>query len=124
MVGKSMEAKQVTDLVSIHSKPREIISDNTKAFKVAAKFIDNLGKSETLHEYIVDQDTKWDFALAKTVWGGAFCERLNRDKEHTVPETWKKTFANDGLKRVIEDMEVLVNNRPFQNVRDEIGSRV
>ena len=47
-VTKSMEAKEFIDklneFISVHSRPREIISDNAKTFKVAAKFIDNLRK--------------------------------------------------------------------------------
>ena len=128
-VAKSMEAKEfidkLNDFISVHSRPREIISDNAKTFKVAAKFIDNLRKSEVLHEYLADQDIKWEFILAKSPWRGAFYERLNKDlKSILFQKLGRSHLPMDGLKRVIKDIEIIFNNRPLQYVEDEIGSRV
>ena len=85
---KIMEAKELVEklneFIAVHSGPQEIISDNAKTFKAAAKFIEKLRRSEELHAYLSDQDIKWDFILSKSPWRGAFYERLNRDLKSII----------------------------------------
>ena len=69
---RTMEAKEFIDklneFIAVYSRPQEIISDNAKTFKAAAKFIEKLRRSEELHAYLSDHDIKWNFILSKSPW--------------------------------------------------------
>ena len=124
-----MEAKEFIDklneFIAVYSRPQEIISDNAKAFKAAAKFIEKLQRSEELHEYLSDQDIKWNFILSKKPWRGAFYERLNRNLKSIIFQKLGRSYLLfDGFCRVAKDTEVIFNYRPLLYVEDEIGPRV
>ena len=128
-VTRTMEAKEFIDklneFISVHSRPQEIINDNARTFKPAEKFIEILRKSEESHEYLADQDIKWDFILAKSPWREAFYERLNRDLKSTIFQKLGRSYLPfNGFCRVIKDAEIIFNNRPLQYIKDEIGPRV
>ena len=126
---KTMEAKEFIDklyeFIAVHSRPQEIISDNAKTCKAAAKFIEKLRRSEELHAYQSDQDIKWNFILSKSPWRGAFYERLNRDLKSIIFQKLGRSYLPfEGFGRIFKDTEIIFNNRPLQYVEDEIGPRV
>ena len=43
----------LNEFIAFHSRPQEIISDNTKTFQAATKFIEKLRKCEELHVFHV-----------------------------------------------------------------------
>lgn len=126
-VTKTMETKEFIDKLNefIAARPQDIISDNAKTFKAAAKFMGKLRKSEELHTYLSDQDIIWDFILSKSPWRGAFYERLNRDLKSILFQKLGRSYLPfDGFCRVVKDTEIIFNNRPLQCVEDEIGPKV
>ena len=52
---------KLNEFISVHSRPKEIVSDNASTFKAAAEIIERLRKSEELHDYLIEQDIKWEF---------------------------------------------------------------
>ena len=108
-----MEAKefiyQLNEFIAVHSRPQEIISDNAKVFKAAAKFIEKLRRSEELYAYLSDQDIKWDFIQTKITWKGAFYERIIRDlKSITFQKLGRSYLPFDGFCRVVKDTEIML----------------
>ena len=105
---KTIETKEFIDklneLKAVHSRRQGIISDNAKTFKAAAKSIEKLGRSEELHEYLSDQDIKWDFSLSNSPWRGAFYERLSSDLKSSIFQKLGRSYLPlDGFCRVIKD---------------------
>jgi hypothetical protein len=62
-------------------KIQRILSDNAAPFKATADWI---RKSERLHNFLADQEIKWQFNLSKSPWWGKQWE-----KHHSHLNSWR-----------------------------------
>ena len=116
---------KLNEFIADRSRPKPMISDNAQTFKATAEFIKNLRKSEELHEYLVEHEIQWEFILTKSLWRGAFYERLKRDLKKMLYQKLGRSYLTfSGFSRVVKDKEIVFNNRLIQYVEDELGARV
>ena len=124
-MGTSNFIDKLNEFIAARTRPRKIISDNAQTFKAASEFINKLGRSEELHDYLSDQGIIWEFILVKSPWRGSFYERLHRDLKNILYQKLRRSHLTyEGLSRVIKDIEMIFNNRPLQYVEDEMDIRV
>ena len=124
-MGTSNFIDKLNEFIAARTRPRKIINDNAQTFKAASEVINNLGRSEELHDYLSDQRIIWEFILAKIPLSGSFYKRLHRDLKKILHQKLHRSHLTyEGLSRVIKDIEIIVNNRPLQYVKDEMNIRV
>ena len=90
-MGTSNFIDKLNEFIAARTRPRKIISDNAQTFKAASEFINKLGRSEELHDYLSDQGIIWEFILVKSPWRGSFYERLHRDLKNILYQKLRRS---------------------------------
>ena len=57
-------------------RPEKIYSDNFQTFVAAAKWIKRALRSEEIHDFLANQNIKWQFNLSRAPWWGGQFERM------------------------------------------------
>ena len=94
--------------------PNNMISDNGKTFKSAAKTIKNLLDHPEVKRHFSQISVTWLFNLERAPWWGGFFERLNKSMKRCL----KKTIRNarltfDELLTAVTEVEMILNSRPL-----------
>ena len=96
------------------TRPQCMISDNAQVFKSTASWIQNIRKSDELHDFLAKQEITWRLNLAKPLWWGGMYERLIKGIKKTLYKTLEKPHLTfEQLEVVIMDIERHLNNRPL-----------
>ena len=97
--------------------PQQIISDNGKTFKAAAKYLKRVFKEGTVQEYCSERGCKWTFNLEKAPWWGGAFERLIQSTKRCLKKilgTAQLTF--DELLTSLTEIEAILNSRPISYI--------
>ena len=102
-------------------RPEKIYSDNAKTFEAAAKWLKKVMASERFHEYLTNQEIKWQFNLSRAPWWGGQYERIIGVLKQSMYKTiGKTTLTFNELEEVLLDVEQTLNNRPLTYVEDDV----
>ena len=108
-------------LVARQGRRKKIYSDNGKTFVAASKWLKQVEREETVHNWLATHGIKWQFNLSRAPWWGGQFERL----VGLVKQSLYKTIGNGNLLRnelqeVILDNEIALNNRPLSYVEEDV----
>jgi hypothetical protein len=93
---------------------RNIVSDNGKTFKDAAKFIHLIMNHNETRTHLSDLVVEWQFNVERAPWwGGVF--------EHMVGSTYKKMIGQakltyDELHTTVVEVEAILNSRLISHI--------
>ena len=100
--------------------PREIISDNGKTFKAAAKTIANVLNHPEALQYFAGVGMQWSFNLEKAPWWGGIFERMIKSVKRCLRKTiGQAKLTYDELLTALTEVEMVVNSRPLSYVSTE-----
>lgn len=107
--------------IARRGRPQRIYSDNGKTFVSASKWIEQVMKDERIYGFLAQQGIEWKFNLSRAPWWGIQFERLIR----LLKGSLYKSIGNglllwNELQEVVLDVEVALNNRPLDYVKDDI----
>lgn len=107
--------------IARRGRPQRIYSDNGKTFVSASKWIEQVMKDERIYGFLAQQGIEWKFNLSRAPWWGVQFERLIR----LLKGSLYKSIGNglllwNELQEVVLDVEVALNNRPLDYVKDDI----
>ena len=114
--------RKLNVFITRRMRPERIISDNAATFKTTATWIKRIRKSEKLHDFLAQQEIKWQFNLSKSPWWGGMYERLIKEIKKAIYKTPGKTHLTfELLEAVVIDVEKHLNNRPLTYVESDEG---
>ena len=100
--------------------PLKFVSDNGKAFKVAAKTLSEMVKQPEFTKYLEGVGVEWTFNLEKAPWWGGIFERLIQSVKRSLRKTiGQAKFTYDELNTVLIEIEAILNSRPLTYVTSE-----
>ena len=100
--------------------PREIKSDNSATFKLAAKTLSVLFKLPEVTAYLLSHRIKWSFNLERAPWWGGFFERLVRCVKRCLKKILgQSSVCYDELLTTLFEGEAILNSRPLTFVFSE-----
>ena len=114
--------------VSRRGKPKRIISDNAKQFKLAKNTID-LAWAELIHDpEVLSHASKhkidWSFIVELSPWMGGFYERLIGVVKRCLRKSISKlTLTSSQLRTILAEIEAVVNTRPLVYVGEDIDQQ-
>ena len=103
----------------IHSKNRtfKFLSDNGKAFKLAAKTIREIVNNEEVQEYFSGIGVEWLFNIERALlWGGVFKRMVKITKICFRKMIGRAKLSFDELLTAITEVEMVINSRPLTYV--------
>ena len=78
--------------------PAVIFSDNAKTFKHCSKEVKRMIRAEEVHQYLTNQQIRWNFIVEKAPWWGGFWERLVKGVKRCLKKTiGRSTMTLDEL---------------------------
>ena len=91
-----------------------MISDNGKAFEVAAKVIQDVVSSPEVQRCFEGVGIKWRFNVPKAPWWGGLFERLVRSTKHCLRKALGRAkLSHDELLTSLIEIEMVLNSRPL-----------
>ena len=93
---------------------RRFISDNSKTFKCAAKYIGTVFSDTTVKEHLAGMGSEWIFNLEWAPWwGGAFEQMIKSTKRCLRKTIGRAHFSMDELLTPLAEIEAIINSRPL-----------
>jgi hypothetical protein len=114
-------------MVAKHGKPKTIISDNAKQFKLAKSTVDKLWNKtimdEEIQSYVANEGIDWQFIVKLAPWMGGFYERMVGLVKRSLRKSIGKTCLTwYQLSTIICEIQAVINSRPLLYVGDDINS--
>ena len=108
-------------LIARRGRPQKIYSDNAKTFVAAAKWLRGVMRDEKLHNWLSQNEIKWQFNVSRAPWwGGQFERMVSLVKQALYKSIGQSHLTWCELQDVLLDIEVALNNRPLSYVEDDI----
>ena len=107
--------------VAVRGRPEKIISDNSKTFHAASKWIKKATRDEKFQAFLQDYQIRWQFNLSNASWWGVVFERmvgLVKNSLYKVVGSAKLTFKE--LQDVLLKIQIALNNRPLTYSEDGV----
>ena len=100
--------------------PKKFISDNAKAFQVAARTLKDIVNQPEFTRYLVEVGIEWTFNLEKAPWWGGIFERLVKSVKRCLCKIiGQAKFSYDELNTALVEVEAVVNSRPLTYVSSD-----
>lgn len=97
--------------------PTQLVSDNGKTFKAAAKLIKKIMNNETVKRHLTDLKVEWRFNMERAAWWGGIFERMIGSMKRCLRKMiGRATFTYEELLTAVTEVEVVVNSRPISYV--------
>ena len=107
-------------LIARRGRPSLIYSDNAKTFQAAATWLNQAMKDEKSHSELNKFEIKWRLNLSRAPWWGGQFERLiGVFKSAFYKVVGKGLLTFEELSEVVLDVEICMNNRPFNYLEDD-----
>ena len=91
-----------------------LISNNGKAFEVAAKVIQNVVSSPDVQRYFDGIGITWRFNVPKAPWWGGLFERLVRSTKRCLRKALGQAkLSHDELLTALIEIDMVLNSRPL-----------
>ena len=108
-------------MMARRGRPEKIYSDNFSTFLSASKWLKDVLRNESTHDYLASNDIKWQFNLSRAPWwGGQFERMVALVKQSMYKVVGKALLSREELEDVLIDVELCLNNRPLSYVEDDI----
>ena len=107
-------------MIARRGRPEKIYSDNFSTFVAAAKWLKKAVMSEEVHDFMSNQNIKWQFNMSRAPWwGGQFERMVGLVKSVLYKSLGKALLTWDEHVEVLLDIETILNNRPLSYVEDD-----
>ena len=94
--------------------PAQMLSDNGKSFKAAAKLIKKVVSSPQVQSYFDGIGVEWRFNVPKAPWWGGVFERLVRSTKRCLRKALGQAkLSYDELLTALIEIEMVLNSRPL-----------
>ena len=94
--------------------PRQVVSDNAKTFKAAARLFKKIMRHEEASRYLEENKIQWTFNVEKAPWWGGVFERLIRSVKRCLKKViGRAKFTREELLTVVTESEMIINSRPL-----------
>ncbi len=101
--------------------PRVMMSDNAKNFKMSAKEITKIGRSNLVQSHLANIGVQWLFIVEKAPWWGGFWERLIKITKDCIKKSVGRALLTfEQLRTLFTEVESVVNARPLTYVYDDV----
>ena len=108
-------------MMARRGRPEKIYSDNFSTFVSASKWLKDVIRNESVHDYLATNEIKWQFNLSRAPWwGGQFERMVALVKQSMYKVIGKALLSREELEDVLLDVELCVNNRPLSYVEDDV----
>ena len=109
--------------------PNEIISDNSKTFKLASETVDlvwkHMIKSDDVQTYVSNQRIKWTIIVELAPWMGGFYERLvGLVKRALRKAIGRKLLTDVQFQTIIKEVQSVLNCRPLVYIGNDVNSNI
>ena len=102
-------------------RPEKIYSEKFQKFVAAAKWIKRALRSEEIHDFLANQNIKWQFNLSRAPWwGGQFERMVGLTKQALYKTIGSSTLTWAEYVDVLLDIELVLNNRPLTYNEDDV----
>ena len=99
--------------------PTQMISDNAKTFKAAARLLFKILQHPEVERYFAGIRIQWVFNLERAPWWGGIFERMVRSVKRCLKKTiGRARLTHDELTTAMTEVEMIVNSRPLSYVVD------
>ena len=100
--------------------PHQVISDNGKTFKSAAKTIANVLNHPEVLQFFTGVGVQWSFNLEKAPWWGGIFERMVKSVKRCLRKIiGQARLTHDELLTALTEVEMIINSRPLSYVSTE-----
>lgn len=100
--------------------PAQLLSDNAKTFKSAAKDVRSVECSPEVQRYLATKGVVWDFIVEKAPWHGGFWEGMIQSTKRCLRKSLGRTSMNfDSLRTLLAEIEATINNRRLTYIYDD-----
>ena len=100
--------------------PQQLISDNGKTFKSAARTIRAVLNHPTVQQHFTKIGLEWSFNVEKAPWTGGIFERMVRSAKRCLKKTiGGAVLSYDELLTAVTEVEMILNSRPLSYVSTE-----
>jgi hypothetical protein len=97
--------------------PIQMLSDNGKTFKAAAKYIKGVMTDQTVKQYLSDQRVNWRFNMERAAWWGGVFERMIGCMKRCLRKMiGRATLTYEELLTAVTEVEMVLNSRPLSFV--------
>ena len=92
----------------------KFLSDNSRTFKAAAKFLRVVFKDEAIQDHLAARGSQWIINVECDPWWGGVFERMVRSTKHCLRKmVGRANFTRDEMLTAVVEIEAVINSTPL-----------